>query len=80
VRIAAVDDDVALVQQWRQFVDHGIDRRSGLDQDEHAARRLERIAGLDHPLSRRGLGREAADTPDRSSVGLFAGRPGVTDG
>ncbi len=42
VRVAAVDDDVALLQQRDQLVDHGVGRLAGLDHDDDRARLLER--------------------------------------
>ena len=40
-RVAAVDDDVALAQQRLELVDHGIDRRAGLDHHHHLPRRFQ---------------------------------------
>ena len=34
-RVAAVDDDVAVLQQGREFVDDVVDRLAGLDHDDH---------------------------------------------
>ena len=53
VRVAAVDDRVALVEQRRELLDHGVDRRAGLDHGHDRARALER---LDELLRRAGAG------------------------
>jgi hypothetical protein len=37
-RVAAVDDDVALVEMRQKLVDHLVDRLAGLDHDENRAR------------------------------------------
>ena len=42
VRVAGVDDDVALVEQRREVVDHAVDGRARLDHDDDPARPLER--------------------------------------
>ena len=48
-RVAAVDDDVALVEQRDELLDHGIHRTAGLDHDHDLARGGE---GLDELLER----------------------------
>ena len=59
VGVAGVDDDVALVEQRRQLVDHGVDRRPGLDHGDDAPRPVERchevldrLPGLEVALAR----------------------------
>ncbi len=42
VGVAAVDQDVAGLEQRREFVDHVVDRRPGLDHDHDLARPLQR--------------------------------------
>jgi hypothetical protein len=37
-RVAAVDDDVTLVEQRDELFDHGVDRAAGLDHDHDLAR------------------------------------------
>ena len=43
VRVAAVDDRVALVEQRRELLDHRVDRRAGLDHGHDRPRALERL-------------------------------------
>ena len=50
-RIAAVDDDVALLEKRHELADDRIDRRAGLDHDHRLARSLQ---GADELLHRRG--------------------------
>ena len=49
-RVAAVDDDVALVHHAGEFVDDGVGRVAGLDHDQHPARFLERRDEFVHRL------------------------------
>ena len=43
MRVAAVDDDVALFEMRRQMRDHLVDRVAGLDHQHHAARLLQHL-------------------------------------
>jgi hypothetical protein len=45
-RVAAVDDDVAVVEQRQQLVEHLVDRRAGLDHHHDPARPFERADEL----------------------------------
>ena len=40
-RIAAVDDDVAFIEKWRELIDDSVDRCAGLHHDHRFARLLE---------------------------------------
>src|SRR5690606_28953435 len=51
VRVASVDDDVALVEQRHELVDHAIDRCAGLHHDHDSAGPLERLDELLHALA-----------------------------
>ena len=59
VRVAAVDDDVALVEQRHELVDDGVDGLARLDHDHDAARPVER----GHELLKREGRREGALVP-----------------
>ena len=52
-RIAAVDDDVAGLEQRDELVDDRIDRRAGLDHDLRLARALQRLRRTPRASSRR---------------------------
>ena len=50
MRVAAVDQDVARLQQRNQFVDDFINRRACLDHDHDLARSLEAGGELSHRM------------------------------
>ncbi len=76
VRVAAVDDDVARLQQRGELADHGIGRLPGLHHDDQAARPLQRV----HELLRGLGGDEGPLVPELlHQRGGLRGRP-VVDG
>ena len=52
VCIACVDDNVALLQQWSQLIDHRIGPGTGLHHDQHLARPLQRADEVPHGFGR----------------------------
>ena len=76
VRVAGVDDDVALVEQRLQRFDHAVDRRPGLDHDDDAARALE---GGDELLQRLGTREVALGGELGQKLLRLGGRP-IVDG
>ncbi len=52
VRVAAVDDDVALVEQWHQFVDDRVGRIARLDHDDDRPGSFEARDEVGHGLAR----------------------------